>query len=279
MKNPSKIITAGVNSSIKDVIQKLQTNFVKHIVITDENKPVGVITEKDISRFFETFKDSSSIDEITANQVMKKDPVTLKNGKPNLSKAASRMVSLKIGSVIIVDSDGKLIDLITKSDVTKAYSVVFGGKFKVKDYMSNKVFTCRKSDSLEFALNMINQNEVSRLIVTNFEGNPISVITTNTFLKHRNFSTKTKDFSEKRFSAESEKICIGDLVKDVVLNVNPDDDLSLAAQKMIKNHVSGIPVVDDSGKLVGIVSNSDVVRALAKVSLNEELLEKYAESY
>ncbi len=280
MKNNTNIITATPDTPIDKIIQKMQINFVKHIVIETENKPVGIVTEQDISGFLGTDKAAKTTDEIPAKQVMKKNPVTITEGKTNFSQAASDMDSLDVGSVIIVDSDKNLAGVITKTDITKAYGVVFGGKFKVKDYMSNKVFTCRESDSLGFALNMINQNDISRLIVTNNDGNPISVITTNTFLKHRTYAPKIQDInSENQFRADSEKMCVGDLIKHEVLYVNPEDDLSVAAKKMIKNHISGIPVVDNTSKLVGIVSNSDIVKAFVRVPLYEELLQKYAELY
>ena len=280
MKNNTNIITATPDTPIDKIIQKMQINFVKHIVIETENKPVGIVTEQDISGFLGTDKAAKTTDEIPAKQVMKKNLVTITEGKTNFSQAASDMDSLDVGSVIIVDSDKNLAGIITKTDITKAYGVVFGGKFKVKDYMSNKVFTCRESDSLGFALNMINQNDISRLIVTNNDGNPISVITTNTFLKHRTYAPKIQNInSENQFRADSEKMCVGDLIKHEVLYVNPEDDLSVAAKKMIKNHISGIPVVDNTSKLVGIVSNSDIVKAFVRVPLYEELLQKYAELY
>ncbi|MDH3853983.1 MAG: CBS domain-containing protein, partial [Nitrosopumilus sp.] len=74
-------------------------------------------------------------------------------------------------------------------------------------------------------------------------------------------------------------MCIGVLVSKDLLAVNLEDDLSVAAQKMIKNHIHGIPVIDDAARLVGVVSNSDIVRAFVKVPLTKELLEKYSELY
>ena len=39
-----------------------------------------------------------------------------------------------------------------------------------------------------------------------------------------------------------------------VLTVLPETPIREAADKMLKNHVSGLPVLDASGRLVGIVS-------------------------
>jgi len=60
------------------------------------------------------------------------------------------------------------------------------------------LITCRKTDSLRFALNMINKNNISRLIVTDNKGNPEGIITTNNFLTHSDYFSKgtrrTRDY-------------------------------------------------------------------------------------
>jgi len=45
-----------------------------------------------------------------------------------------------------------------------------------------------------------------------------------------------------------------------VITVLPDTSILEAANKMLENHVSGLPVLDASGKLVGIVSEGDFLR-------------------
>lgn len=45
-----------------------------------------------------------------------------------------------------------------------------------------------------------------------------------------------------------------------VITVSPETPITEAAAKMLTNHISGLPVVDDTGKLVGIVSDGDFVR-------------------
>lgn len=45
-----------------------------------------------------------------------------------------------------------------------------------------------------------------------------------------------------------------------VITVTPDTSVSDAAARMLDNHISGLPVVDDTGKLVGIVSDGDFMR-------------------
>ena len=277
----TNVTTVTPEISIKDVLQKMQSNFIKYIVVQVNNKPVGIVTERDINKFLENDKTARALEEISIEQVMEKNLITITDGtSDHVNQAAKDMKIFKIGSVIIVDSNENLAGIITKTDITKVYGAVYGAKFKVKDYMSRKVVTCRKSDSLRFALNMINQNDISRLVVTSNNGKPLGVITTNAFLIHSSYFTKDKDGTrEYLLPMDSENMCVGDLVSKELLAVNLEDDLSIAAQKMIKNHINGIPVTDHNDQLVGVVSNLDVVKAFVKVPLTEDLLQKYSEFY
>jgi CBS domain-containing protein len=45
-----------------------------------------------------------------------------------------------------------------------------------------------------------------------------------------------------------------------VITITPDATILAAAKTMLRHHVSGLPVVDAAGKLVGIVSEGDFVR-------------------
>ncbi len=49
------------------------------------------------------------------------------------------------------------------------------------------------------------------------------------------------------------------MTKDV-MTVTPHTSIEDAARIMLRTHVSGLPVLDDAGKLVGIVSESDFLR-------------------
>ena len=55
-----------------------------------------------------------------------------------------------------------------------------------------------------------------------------------------------------------------------LITVNPGDDVVVAAQKMIENNVRRVPVVNDDGELVGIITSFDLVsKALTKIEVND----------
>lgn len=53
---------------------------------------------------------------------------------------------------------------------------------------------------------------------------------------------------------------VGDFMSTPVVVVHPDSPIMDAAQLMLKHHFSGLPVVDDTGRVVGIVTEHDLLR-------------------
>jgi len=280
-KYSSPVITVQPESSIFDALLQMQTNFIKHIVISVKNIPVGIVTERDINRFLGDDKTAHALDEIPIKHVMQKNVISITDGtEDHFDQCAARMETFKIGSVVLVNDDGELIGIVSRTDLTKSYASVFGGKYLVKNFMNKKVVTCRRSDSIKFALSLMNKNQVSRLVVTDENGSPVGLISTNTLLTHSDYFTKGNTRSrDYLLPLNREKITVNDLLSDELLTVNEEDDLAIAASKMIKNKVGGVPVVNSSHNLVGIVSKTDVVRAFSIVGPHEEIKSKYKELY
>ena len=281
-KYSSPVITVQPESSIFETLSQMQKNVVKRIVISVKNKPVGIVTERDINHFLGEDKTARAIDEIPIKHVMQKNIILLADGfEDHFDQCSARMETFKIGSVILVDDNGELVGIVSRTDLVKAYANVFGGKYLVKDFMSKKVVTCRKSDSIKFALSLMNKNEVSRLVVTDEDGCPIGLITTNTLLSHSDYFTKGKTRSRDYLLPieGGEKLKVKDLLTDKLITIAEEDDLATAASLMIKNKVSGIPVTNSKKNLIGVVSKTDVVKAFSIVGPHEELRTKYKEMY
>jgi CBS domain-containing protein len=57
-----------------------------------------------------------------------------------------------------------------------------------------------------------------------------------------------------------EELKARDLMSTEVITVSPKATVTDAAKKMVDNRVSGLPVVDDEGKLIGVISEGDLLR-------------------
>ncbi len=274
------VISVGPDSSVFEALQKMQSEFVKRLVITEGTKPLGIITERDINKFLEEDKTARAVNEIPVKHLMQKNIVLITDGfEDDFYQCASKMENLKIGSVILVDKNGDLSGIISRTDLVKSYANVFGGKYLVKDFMSTKIVTCRKLDSLKFALSLMNQNKVSRLVVTDEKGLAIGLITTNTLLTHSDYFIKGHTRSRDYLLPLDKEVIVNDLLEENLVTIGEGEDLAKAASLMIKYKISGIPVLDCNQNLIGLVSKTDVVKAFSDVVPHEQLKLMYKEMY
>lgn len=272
----SPVYSVKTHDSIHNALLLMKTNFIKRIIVVKDKRPVGIVTERDINRFLEKDKTRRSLSNIAVKEIMKKNLISvIADQQDFLHQCAARMVTFKIGSIIVTDDEGNLVGITTQTDITKAFGDSYSGRYKVKDYMNEKVVTCRNSDHLQYALAILNKNNVSRLVITDNDGQVGGIITTNTFLTHSEYFKKLDEESrDYLLTNDASSTRVEDWVKKEVLTVEPDDDLATAAQLMIKNEISGIPVTVDHA-LEGVVTKFDIVRAFNDAALHKELLEKY----
>jgi CBS domain-containing protein len=63
---------------------------------------------------------------------------------------------------------------------------------------------------------------------------------------------------------KAQAITAGELMSKPPVTVSPDDTVSHAAQLMYDHRVKRLPVVDDAGRLSGIVSRTDVLSVFSR---------------
>jgi CBS domain-containing protein len=63
---------------------------------------------------------------------------------------------------------------------------------------------------------------------------------------------------------------VADIMQTNLKAIGAADLVGEAVTALADHHVSGLPVVDDAGRLVGVLSNSDVLQALAEHTDPEE---------
>jgi len=276
----TSVVTVGKDSSIFEALNKMQINSIKRVVIIEGAKPIGIITERDISRFLKEDKTARALNEIPVKHVMEKNIVLITDElEDDFYQCASKMENLKIGSVILVDKIGNLSGIVSRTDLVKAYANLFGGKYLVKDFMNKKIISCRKSDSLNLVLNLLDQNDVSRLIVIDKNGSVVGLVSTNTLLTNSDYFTREDKRSRNYLLPSNKDAIVNDLIDDNLITIKEDEDLSNAALLMINYKISGIPVLDSHENLVGLISKTDIVRAFSDIMPHEQLKLKYKEMY
>lgn len=126
----------------------------------------------------------------------------------------------------------------------------------VVDLMTTGVSTVTPDTSLRDAAREMFRSQVSGLPVTDDDGLLVGIITEADFLRLE----LSRFESDNPAAVES----VGDIMTRAVETIGPNTPLVEAAKVMVVREVKRLPVVDDSDRLVGIISRMDVVNAFTR---------------
>ncbi len=108
--------------------------------------------------------------------------------------------------------------------------------------------TVRPEQSAREALALLARHNIGALIVVDGAGKPVGILSERDIVRA---AAKNENCFDRR---------VGDLMSRDVISGQPHDDLMAVASTMTEKRIRHLPVMD-KGKLVGIVSLGDVVKA------------------
>jgi CBS domain-containing protein len=129
---------------------------------------------------------------------------------------------------------------------------------KVKDVMTKKVITARSDEGVVDAFEKMLKYKISSLPVVDDKNMVIGIVTTTDI---------GYNLIKDRYTLET---TIGDVMTRDVVTIEEDANILDAIKKMdtYKNRgeiINQLPVVDKDNKLVGIISDGDIIRTLSRI--------------
>jgi CBS domain-containing protein len=111
----TEVINVDKSKTIKEVAEVMTKNNVGSVIITENKKPLGIVTERDIVRAIGKGKDLST----KAEEIMTASLITIKIDSP-ITGALSLMRTYNIRHLPVVDYDGNLTGIISIRDIARA---------------------------------------------------------------------------------------------------------------------------------------------------------------
>lgn len=130
----------------------------------------------------------------------------------------------------------------------------------VKDWMSRDVITAPPTLGLLEADALMREHNIRRLPV--MEDNRLVGIVTYGDIREVRPSTATA-VSTWEMNYLLASLNIGEMMTKEPKFISPEATIGEAADIMLTNKISGLPVVDATGELVGIITESDIFRMVA----------------
>lgn len=265
-----KMITINPSASLLEAINLMTSEKISRLIIADNNSAVGVVTKKDIIRYTSSDVSGRTLDIIPISDCMTESLVT-ENEKARISSVAALMLEFGISSVIITNKSDNLVGIVTKMDIAKFFSDKLSKRFKVKDWMSAPVVTIQPANSIYYAAELMTKKKISRLVVT--ESSLVGIVTVSDLVAVSPLLVAVADSKDHAFVAGSDymvptimfpHLTVADIMRTNVISIRSDSDVAEASNIMLKRGISGLPVLDNSLELVGILTKTDLCKILAK---------------
>jgi CBS domain-containing protein len=136
---------------------------------------------------------------------------------------------------------------------------------RVRDIMSRNVVTIGEGDNLLFIEQGMERFGMRHLPVVNGD-RLVGLITHRDVLRVTRRRLKDGDGDKDSNRENQAEVLVSDIMKKYVWTVDPDTPVEEAAKAIVDHHVGCLPVVNGENRLVGIVTEFDLVRLIAKNS-------------
>lgn len=110
---PEEVTTARPDSPVREVVSAMETAGVGAIVVTENDKPVGIVTDRDIAL---AVPDGNGIADKPVSSVMAPDPVTIREDADAM-EISRTIEEHHVRRIPVVDAEGRLTGIVTLDDL------------------------------------------------------------------------------------------------------------------------------------------------------------------
>jgi len=238
------VITLEPKEILMSAVEKMNFNNVGCVVVLEDKKPTGILTERDIIQII-----GHNIDlNVTRLVSVMKSPVIAISEEIDIPEAANLMVINGLRRLVVVDGEHNIIGIITQTDIIKNLSIDSFISFKkVEQIMKRKIISVDKKDILPKAIELMIKNHISCVLVIE-DDKPVGIITERDI---------TKSIAEHNISNN-----VGEIMNFPVFTANKDINLYDATKLMEENKLRSLVIVNSEGDVIGIVTKSDIIKNL-----------------
>jgi len=265
------LIVGYVPGTVKDALKVLAKHNVSGIPILkkDTKKVVGVLTRTDI------FKNA---DEEQLALIMSSEVYSI-YGDQDVKDAAKIFFEKGIHGLPVVNKKKNLIGIISPKDIIKVLLKKNGDI--AENYFTNIVVPTYQDTPINIAMEIINITNENALPVLNDELKLTGIVTDGDLLKLSNINESVSQTNMgmggdedqwtwegirdtlRLYYSTSEitlpKVPIKDIMITDVVKGSKNSTVSEIANNMIKHDISHIPIVDTNDRLIGMISDIDLM--------------------
>lgn len=267
-----EVISVPPTSTIMGAVEKMTSCGFRRLPVVDpgSGKLRGIITSGDIINFmgggdkFNLVQVRHGGNLLAAinepvRTLMTQQLTTLPDSA-SIADAVEIIVTRKVGGMPIIDSEGVLVGMVTERDVMKVL-VTEKIDLSVNDIMTTSLRVTDPDCPIGKVTRDMTAYRFRRLPVVS--GDVLyGIVTTSDIMKYLG-NKKVFDQLITGDVAEVMGLPVRTLVSSNLVTTSPEKGVNEAAREMLDRNVGGLPVIERA-RLVGLVTEFDMVRALAR---------------
>ena len=133
----------------------------------------------------------------------------------------------------------------------------------VKDHMTGNPYTITKDVVISKAVEIMRKNHFHRLPIVDDQGKLIGLITGGLVEEKSGANSTSLSIYELNYLLSKTKVA--DIMIKDVKTISQDVFVEVAAQTMLDNEISCLPVVDEKNKVIGIITDKDIFQAFVEL--------------
>lgn len=264
-------ISVTQNENVLNAALLMQKRNFRHLPVIRENvqRLVGVLSAQDVidsvSLAIGPNTDSREIVrslEIPIHRIMSIHPIIIEKGD-GLIEVVKKLITHNIGALPVVDEMGLIQGIITLRDLVGLLGT--GSEplgVKVSELMTPQLVTIDPSASMADAAHLMSQSRIRRLPVKSRTSAKLEGMLTNKDILRLLAKISTQE--GQIMTAPGFRTKISDVMTREVISVDLEDDVRVAASRMMIFGIGGLSVVDESGKMTGLITERDLIKKFAE---------------
>jgi acetoin utilization protein AcuB len=133
----------------------------------------------------------------------------------------------------------------------------------VKNWMNEPAITIDKLSSMQDAMNLMKAHRITLLPVMD-KNRLVGVLTDRDLKKASASDATTLEVHELLYLLSSIKV--KDIMSPNPISVPPDFTIEETAELLLANKISGVPVVDNEGSVIGVITHTDLFKVIISLT-------------
>jgi len=241
------VIGVSPKTPVSTALQLLRNKNISCVLVLEDREPVGIFTERKVVQL--AAEQGVQLDKYSVNDIMT-SPVLTARREMDIYSAYHLLSNHKIRHLVVVDDDNKLCGVVTQSNMIDHLGYEYFIEFKkIFQVMTRDIFTVSQDYSVAQVLQELARTSTSCLLVAENE-RPIGIVTERDMTRMLIDGTNISELTVK------------EIMSHPVLTAHLNLPLLEAARIMKEKGIRRIVVLDDNGKIAGLITQSDIIKGL-----------------